>query len=455
MAKSYEFDVVIVGLGPAGSTLAYFLRNSGLDIAGLDMVDEDGLWGKPCGDAIGIHHFNETGLPYPEGKELNQKVDGIDLISPKKDIILRVSGEGFIINRNQYGRKLVKEAEKSGISVFLKTRASSIKLENNKLVGVNAILPNGENALFKGNIIVDATGNGGLLRKLLPKEWPANELIDPLDTNIAYREIRELNYEIEEPSYLRIYLDQEISPGGYWWYFPEGKNKANIGLGVQGGMNYPTPNLIFKNRLEQFDIVNKYSNIINASGSRVPTRRPANTLVWNNFIGIGDNGYTVNPVHGGGMGYAFVSSYFTSQVIIEAIEKKDFSAKSLWEINTKYNKAIGKRQAALDIFRIFLQRLSNDDIEYGLKHGIMKAQDAYETSVTGELKVNMGLLEKATFALKMLGKPSLLSKLIIVSDYMKKAQKAYDLYPQSPEELNVWLNYINSLYREYKAKLGI
>lgn len=455
MTKSYKFDVVIVGLGPAGSTLAYFLRNSGLNIAGIDMVDEDGLWGKPCGDAIGKHHFDETGLPYPEGKELSQKVDGIDVISPKKDIVLRVNGEGFVINRNQYGRKLVKEAEKSGISIFLKTRVTNPKIQENKLVGVNAIMPNGESAVFEGNIIVDATGNGGLLRRLLPKEWPPNEPLNLLDTNIAYREIRILNYEIEEPSYLKIYLDQEISPGGYWWYFPEGKDKANIGLGVQGGMNYPAPNTIFKNRLEQIDLVKNYTGIINASGSKVPTRRPANTLVWNNFIGIGDNGYTVNPVHGGGMGYAFVSSYYTSQTIIEAFQNKDFSAKSLWGANLKYMKSIGKRQAALDIFRIFLQRLSNDDIEYGLKHGIMKAEDAYETSVTGELSANMGVLEKATLALKMLGRPSLLSKLVVVADYMKKAQKAYDIYPQSPLELNDWILYVTSLYKDYKTKIGI
>jgi geranylgeranyl reductase family len=322
---------VIVGLGPAGSTLAYFLRNSGLNIAGIDMVDEDGLWGKPCGDAIGKHHFDETGLPYPEGKELSQKVDGIDVISPKKDIVLRVNGEGFVINRNQYGRKLVKEAEKSGISIFLKTRVTNPKIQENKLVGVNAIMPNGESAVFEGNIIVDATGNGGLLRRLLPKEWPPNEPLNPLDTNIAYREIRILNYEIEEPSYLKIYLDQEISPGGYWWYFPEGKDKANIGLGVQGGMNYPAPNTIFKNRLEQIDLVKNYTGIINASGSKVPTRRPANTLVWNNFIGIGDNGYTVNPVHGGGMGYAFVSSYTLLKLLLKHFKTKTFQLKASGE----------------------------------------------------------------------------------------------------------------------------
>ncbi|MDP8002637.1 MAG: hypothetical protein ACP5M8_02870 [Caldisphaera sp.] len=65
--------------------------------------------------------------------------------------------------------------------------------------------------------------------------------------------------------------------------------------------------------------------------------------------------------------------------------------------------------------------------------------------------MKQALLEKATLALKMLGRPSLLSKLIIVADYMKKAQKA----TQSPLELNDWVSYVTSLYNEYKTKLGI
>ncbi|MEB2793692.1 MAG: geranylgeranyl reductase family protein [Caldisphaeraceae archaeon] len=454
MSKAYNFDVVIVGLGPAGSTLAYFLRKSGLNVAGIDMVGVEGLWGKPCGDAIGKHHFDETGLPYPEGKELNQKVDGIYLISPKRDITLKVEGEGFMINRNEYGKKMVKEAERSGVSIFLNTRVSSVKMEGGKLTGVVSVLPNGEKALFKGKIIVDATGNSALIRRQLPNDWPPNETLDPLDSNIAYREVRDLAYNIEEPNYIRIYIDQEIAPGGYWWFFPEGKNRANIGLGVQDGKGYPSPKSIFKERLEGFDIVRNHEGIASASGSRVPTRRPANTLVWDNFIGIGDNGFTVNPVHGGGMGYAFLSSYHASKVILKAFEAGDFSARSLWELNIAYNNSVGRRQAALDIFRIFLQRLSNDEIEYGLKHGVMKAKDAYETSVKGELNVNMGALQKATLALKMLAKPSLLSKLVLVGDYMKKVQKAYDIYPEKPEGLSTWVGYIRSLYSEYISRIG-
>jgi geranylgeranyl reductase family protein len=455
LTRTADYDVVIVGLGPAGSSLAYLLRGSGLRVAGVDLVGPEKVWGKPCGDAIGKHHFEFTGLPLPSGPALKQAVDGIDIISPYGGVTLRVKGEGFIIDRNKYGLELIDEARRSGVNVYLRTRVTAPLLESGKLTGVKAIDEKGEQIVLKGKVIVDATGNSGLLRKMLPKEWPVNEPLEPQDSNVAYREIRALNYEIEEPSYLKIYVNQEVAPGGYWWFFPEGKDAANIGLGVQDGMGHPAPNVIFKERLDRLEAVHNYRYVINASGSRVPTRRPANTLVWDNFIGIGDNGYTVNPVHGGGMGYAMVAAYFASKVIVDAYTKNDFSAKSLWRLNLDYIRSIGRRQASLDIFRIFLQRLSNDDIEYGLKHGIMNSEQVYETSVSGELKANLSLLDKVSLALRMLGRPSLLPKLALVAQYMKRAAELYDAYPDSPSGLAEWVRLVEGLYSDYKRRLGV
>ena len=36
-----------------------------------------------------------------------------------------------------------------------------------------------------------------------------------------------------DPEYCIIHPDQKLAPGGYGWVFPKGKNKVNIGLGVQ------------------------------------------------------------------------------------------------------------------------------------------------------------------------------------------------------------------------------
>ncbi|MEB3773291.1 MAG: dehydrogenase, partial [Desulfurococcales archaeon] len=185
------------------------------------------------------------------------------------------------------------------------------------------------------------------------------------------------------------------------------------------------------------------------------TRRPANTLVWNNFIGIGDNAFTVNPVHGGGMGYAMYAAFNASKAIKEAFERGDFSAKGLWYANIGYMRTLGAKQASLDIFRMFLQIMSNDDIEFGLKNRIMREEDMYETSVTGDLKADLGILDKLSVVLKTLGRPSLLMRLRTVGKYMSQAKSLYKKYPESPDGLDKWVAEVESLYSTYKKELGI
>jgi digeranylgeranylglycerophospholipid reductase len=456
LGANEKYDVIIVGLGPAGATLSYFLRNSGLKVLGIDMVSWSNVWGKPCGDAIGAHHFQETGIPEPKGKELYQNVDGVIIYSPSEESEIVVKGKGYMINRTEVGKRILRDAEKGGVEIRLKSQALGPYMEEGKLKGVivKDLLKN-KKYVVEGKIIVDATGNSGVLRRRLPKEWPVNEKIEPVDYNIAYREVVELDYDIERPNYIRIYINKDIAPGGYWWFFPEGKNVANVGLGVQGGRGYELPNKIFKEKLLKRLEFFKIKRVLKAGGSFVPTRRPANTLVWDNFVGIGDNSFTVNPVHGGGMGYAFYASYLASKTIIDAFEKGDFTARGLWSLNIKYMRTLGAKQASLDIFRMFLQELSNDEIEFGIKNKIMGAEEAYETSISGDLKANLSLLEKLSILVKGMKRPMLLFKLAKVAEYMKLAKRHYLRYPEDPKGLKKWISELIEIYKSFKKDIGI
>ncbi|MEM3285747.1 MAG: digeranylgeranylglycerophospholipid reductase, partial [Fervidicoccaceae archaeon] len=440
---SEKYDIIIVGAGPAGSTLAYILSTKkSYKVAIFDTRSWEDLWGKPCGNAIGAHHFTELGIPSPRADEIKQKIRGISIYSPTERNVFTVYGEGYIIDRNKLGNRLLKDAVNNGVEFYPHTHAVRPIVSEGFVRGIETSSSDGKKE-YLANVVVDASGTAGVLKRSLPREWPVSEQLDPKDSDIAFREIVELDYEVRNKDIIRIYLNQDIAPGGYWWFFPEGGNRANIGLGVQGGMGYPSPMSIYNSKLLKRPDISRRRVVLSSQGASVPTRRPIDSLVWNGFIVIGDAAFTVNPVHGGGMGYAMIAAYWAAQGIEKAHEKGRFSAFDMWETNLGYMRMIGAKQASLELTRIFLQNLSDRDLEFIMERRIVDEEDVDILGRKGELREGsieraMRIIDDFFKVLKLSSRPSLLLKLRLLQSYMNKMKLFYLNYPKSPSGLREW-----------------
>lgn len=447
-----SYDVVIVGSGIAGASLAYFLSMDGFKTLVLDVKPFERVGDKPCADAIGKHHFDELGLKPPSDELLEGYVKGIDVYSPSEKTKYRVLGEGYEVHRVRYTKYLLSEAIKRGVEFWEETQGVEPLVKDYFVVGVSVWSKSKGKQEISSKVLVDASGMARAIVRRLDDRWPVKEDIDLKDLNIAYREVRRLRDEVEEPEILRIYVSKKIAPGGYWWVFPYSKERdvVNVGLGIQGGMNYPNP----KDLLSQYIISREEyrgSEVIEAGGAAVPTRRPIKTLVWNGIAVTGDAAYTVNPVHGGGKGSAMLASWCISKSIRNALEVGDTSARNLWEANICFNKRYGAKQAALDIFRLFLQKLSDEDLEYGMSKKIIKEEDLNEISLKGDLELSV--VEKAMRLLAGLSRPSLLLKLRRVAHYMSDVKRLYMNYPEKPEGLARWHEEVEKLYSRFKGEI--
>jgi digeranylgeranylglycerophospholipid reductase len=453
LAIERRYDVVIVGAGVAGSTAAYLLSKMGFSVALIDAKPNHRAGDKPCGDAIGKHHFEEVGIDPPRGEEMDGIVKGIMLYSPSEEVVLTIDGEGYEINRVRFTQRLIRDSIDNGADYYDETNASAPIIEGGFVRGVVASRK-GDKLVFRSNVVIDASGSARSIVRRLPQDWPIVDPIRPEDTQIAYREIRVLDEWIDKPEYIRIYVNLKIAPGGYWWNFPKSiVRTVNVGLGVQGGKGYEHPRVyLYKYILTRPEFRN--SKLVESSGALVPTKRPPYTMVWNGIMVIGDAGYTVNPVHGGGKGSGMLSAKAAAIAYSKAAEAGDFSARGLWIMNKLYIDYYGAKQASLDIFRIFLQRLTDEDIEYGLRKRIMRESDLYETSVTGVIKNKRGIFDKLSRVIAGLGRPSLLSKLILAAEYMDRMKKLYEEYPETPEKLGEWIARLNSIYSSFEKALA-
>ncbi|MEW9491671.1 MAG: digeranylgeranylglycerophospholipid reductase [Candidatus Aramenus sulfurataquae] len=445
-----NYDVLIIGGGFAGATSAWHLAKKGLKVLLIDSKPWNRIGDKPCGDAVSKEHFDNLGMPYPEGEQLEQKIQGIKIYSPDNETVWKVDGEGFEINSPAYTQRLLREAQDRGVEVMDQTTAMKPIFEDGFVRGAVIFDRRKEQQTeVRAKVVIEATGYSMSFRSKLPQELPVTELLDDRDSDIAYREVGITKGDIEDPGYLRIFINQKASPGGYWWYFPKGKNKVNVGLGIQGGMGYPSIYTYYQKYLK--DYAPDLERIVVKGGALVPTRRPISTLVWNGIIVVGDSAFTANPVHGGGKGSAMISGFCAAKAVLNAFEVGDFSAESLWETNVCYNERYGAKQASLELFRRFLQRLSDDEINYGMKKRVIREEDLLETSLKGDLQLSV--VDKAMRVISALGKPSLLFKLKTVAEYMKEMKSLYKEYPRSPKELPIWKARVENTLSQFEQSV--
>jgi len=435
-----RFDVIVVGAGTAGCMTAKTAAEAGLEVGLIDLKAREKIGEKICGDAIGKHHFDTLKLKYPSGDELHSRIAGVKIYSPDMETVFQIESErlyGFIVNRLLFGQRLLKLAEDAGTTVLDSTQVIEPLLKDNAVTGVSVRdIKTGTKMRLQGKVVVDASGFSAVLRKKLPSEIGVDTEVNNEDVEACYREIRQLDGYVPSPDFCEIYLDQNTAPGGYYWIFPEGETKTNVGVGVCMTKGFPKPkNQLYSKVLSK--PLFKGSSVITGGAWYVPTRRPLDCMVGNGILLVGDSACQVNPIHGGGMGPSMMGGMLAGETIVEALERGDVTRKGLWRYNVRYMQSYGAKQAGLDVFRIFLlQGVSNEDINYGMKYQLITEEDIFKTSMGENVRLN--ITEAARRALKGLGRLSLLKRLRNAAKLMREIKRLYRNYPDSPEGFRKW-----------------
>ncbi|OQX20152.1 MAG: hypothetical protein BWK75_05050 [Candidatus Altiarchaeales archaeon A3] len=454
------YDVVIVGAGPGGAIAAKTLDNSNLSVCLIDAKPKEKIGEKVCGDAVGKEFFDflheKINLEYPD-EEVKDRIGGIKVFSPDRKTVFDVETKdgGYMLDRPKFGQHLLRQIKNVHLidnTKFMDFYEKGIIVQRQNLEKIEC------------QIVIDASGFNAVVRKrtnnnsnnsnnnndalLMEKD------IDKNDIAVCYREIRK--YKFEDPHHCHIYLNNKFSPGGYVWEFPEGEH-LNVGLGVL----YPSaPKKQYgeyaKFRGEKF----LNSEIIHGGGGISPTRRPIDSLVsMYNGIGImlvGDAACQVNPIHGGGIGQAMRAGYFAGISIKKIFERNGnngvgkISLNDLWEYNSYYMQNYGGTIASLDLFRIFLQNLSNEEVNSGMSAGLIQEGDLIKIS-EGE-EINLSATEKITRIAKSLAILNTAKKLAYTAKKMKEIKELYRNYP-SPEKFSEWKENVGRIYEDLRRHL--
>ena len=298
--SDFDHDVIVIGGGPAGSTVARYAALGGADVLVIDGRDPIGT-PLQCGELVPSNDEMRRLCPnVPDmddlfqtpGSAISRHSNKMHLVPPSGKP-LKFDFEGYVLNRVTHDEFLVELAKKSGASYMIDSRVDRVE-EN------TAYLKNGETLTAK--IIVDAGGHNGPIRR---DYWTEKSMKIPVKFVLMegdFGEAVELHFG-------------SMAPGGYAWMFPK-QSGANIGLGIQR-------NFAKGKSLNQFtdEFISKYDGDITFQGAgSLPMSGTIKKFVKNNYMLVGDSAGMVLPSNGAGITIAMIGGRIAGQVISENLK---------------------------------------------------------------------------------------------------------------------------------------
>ncbi len=430
-----------------------------------------------CGDAVSKEAVDYMGerIQVSWGRpEIEHRVKGVMALSPDRETSIPFDGDGYLLNRQELPQSQYREAQKRGINFDFEINLNGLLYDGTQVIGVEGINRKTNEPYKKtARVVIDATGVASMLRNGVKNTTKMEKKIDRTDLESTGRHIMYFDKGQDDPTefdpdYCLIHLDQDIAPGGYGWVFPKGQNKVNIGLGVEKTL------LEKRNkRLGRHDdvtgLINQYvarnsairnprlstdpSDANNVTGNfQVSVRRQNDCMVSAGFMLVGDSAWMPKPLDAGGIGPALIAGTTIGRNVVDAIESGDVTEKGLWQYNVDYIKEYGYKTAGLEVFRRLLQMLTNDQINYGMKH-FMGSLDV-EAISRGE-HPDFSMIGKMGMIIRGALNKKLADGLRHTTNQNKFLTEHYRNYPKGPEGFEEWSKKLQKTLREsyeYLAK---
>jgi len=318
-----EYDVIIIGAGPAGLQCARELAKENIKVLVVEKQKE-----------IGEPNFSTAGTPEETLKvfDLPQEIapykwNKIYLKSANQEFTgIMKENTGYVFDFRKLRQWLAEDAAKNGAEISVGTTIKEPIFEDGKIVGLNyqGIYSEGQ---FKAKVVIDATGSGAVLAR-------RPELLKPVTRESAIGlELEMTNLTFPQEDCLYFYLGDYYIPNGYGWVFPLSPNLGKVGIG-----RYLIADKKFDLKQGLKDFISKIpwlkdGQSVEFHSGTLTFSLDFDDFVNDGFMAIGTAGSHVNPLGGEGIRHGMYAAHFATEVLKEAFAKNDFSKKKLNKFN--------------------------------------------------------------------------------------------------------------------------
>ena len=302
--STQQFDVTIIGCGPAGSNAGLRLARYGLKVAILEKNKLPRY--KPCGGGIVFKTFKY--IPIDISSVIERKCYSVSLsmVSAHKQFIIKRDFPLISMTmRDKLDQLFAEAAINAGVKLFEGCKLKDIEVNKRVLLNTSA-------GSIKTDFVIGA--DGAISTVARKAGWKETRTLIPSINWEVFVEDKELDKFTDMARF-----DFGIFSGGYAWMFPK-RDHLSIGL-LKTRKNSFFPDLLIEKYLRFLGI--KKVLYMKRYPYPIPISPRTDGFVKNRTILVGDAAGFVDPITGEGISGAILSGKLAAEAIVKGRFQED------------------------------------------------------------------------------------------------------------------------------------
>ena len=347
--NSDEYDALVIGGGPAGSTVAALLAEKGWRVVLLER------------EKFPRYSVGESLMPY-----CYFTLDRLGLIDqikskgfPKKHSVQFVSTQGSVsqpfyffqrlkheaattwqVLRSEFDRILLENARSKGVRVLEETAVTALLQQGPSVSGVQALSGNGEHFQFRAPLTVDASGRAAFAANRY--RWRVRDAFLNRIAIWTYYRGAKRDPGLDEGATTVAYLPRK----GWFWYIPLADDVVSVGLVAEKSYLFAEerdPERVFLREIPKNPWVRRHLD----GGCRCEPFRVTREYSYRStryaspgLVLVGDALGFLDPVFSSGVFLALKSGELAADAADLALASKDFSTAPFQSYGEQINRGL-------------------------------------------------------------------------------------------------------------------
>lgn len=296
--QNSDYDVVIVGAGPAGLLTAREAAGMGCSVLVFEEHDEVGRPEK-CAGLFSISGLKMLNIPLSQSY-IQNIIRGAVFFSPSgRSFVLDVERPVAVVsNREMFDKFLAQQATVKGVEIVTGEAAIRI-IPSDDMPSVKT-----SNTLTSAKMVVDAEGRSGFLARYVWKDWKPKGWIPIIQAVVE-------NHRMDK-DFVYLYF-KEYLKDFFAYLVPIDDNLGKLGVAAMKD----TKRLFFRFLQEEF----KHAKILSTTSASIYTGPPLKLRQNGGVLAVGDVAGHVKATTGGGVVYGGLCAIETGRYVANFLLK--------------------------------------------------------------------------------------------------------------------------------------